>query len=87
MRPRSARNAIAFWLGQTSVERILLIGVCLVVLIVELLNTAVEAAVDRIGAERHALSGRAKDIGSAAVFVSLVLAGIVWALIGWERFA
>ena len=72
---------LGLWLGQTGIERALLIGVLFNVLIVELLNSAVEATVDRIGFERHELSGRAKDIGSAAVFLSLVLAGVVWLLI------
>ena len=74
------------WLGQNAVESSLLIGSCLLVLIVELLNTAVEYVVDRIGTEHHRLSGQAKDVGSAAVFVSLTLALIVWALIAWQRF-
>ena len=74
------------WLGQTAVERILLIGSCLLVLVVELLNSGIEAAVDRVGKEQHRLSGRAKDLGSAAVFVSLGIVALVWALIGWERF-
>lgn len=77
----------AFWVGQTPVERILLIGSCLLVLIVELLNTAVEATVDRIGMERHQLSGRAKDLASAAVLITLLLMVVVWALIGWANFA
>lgn len=77
---------VALWLGETALERLLLIGSCLLVLIVELLNSAVEAAVDRIGEEHHVLSGRAKDLGSAAVFVSLVLVAAVWLTIGWQRF-
>jgi diacylglycerol kinase (ATP) len=77
---------VALWLGQDYLERLLLIGSCLLVLIVELLNSAVEAAVDRIGGEHHVLSGRAKDLGSAAVFVSLIVVGAVWATIGLERF-
>jgi len=72
---------LGLWVGQDGIERALLIGVLLNVLIVELLNSAVEATVDRIGFERHELSGRAKDIGSAAVFFSLVLAGAVWLLV------
>ena len=76
----------AFWLGRTAVERSLLIGSCLVVLIVELLNTGIENVVDRFGAERHPLSGQAKDMGSAAVFTSLVLTLVIWSLIAWERF-
>jgi len=77
---------VGFWLGRTAVERSLLIGACLLVLIVELLNTAVEFAIDRIGSDHHELSGNAKDVGSAAVFVSLALTLLVWVLIGWERF-
>ena len=75
------------WLGQNAVERALLVGSCLLVLITELLNTAVEYVVDRVGTDHHRLSGHAKDVGSAAVFVSLVLTVVVWGLIGWERFA
>jgi diacylglycerol kinase (ATP) len=76
----------AFWVGQTAVERSLLIGTCWLVIIVELLNSAVEAVVDRVGTDHHSLSGRAKDLGSAAVFVSLALTVLVWGLIAWERF-
>jgi diacylglycerol kinase (ATP) len=78
---------IAIWLGQTIVERALLIGVCLLVLIVEFLNSAVEATIDRFGGEQHELSGRAKDLGSAAVFVSLLLVVLVWAAVAYQRFA
>lgn len=77
----------AFWVGATAAERALLIGSCWLVLIVELLNSAVEAAVDRVGTDHHQLSGRAKDLGSASVLVSLALAILVWGLIAWERFA
>jgi diacylglycerol kinase (ATP) len=63
------------------VERALLVAPMLLVLIVELLNSAVEATVDRIGLERHVLAGLAKDIGSAAVFLSFVLLGVVWLLV------
>jgi diacylglycerol kinase (ATP) len=72
---------LALWLGATGIERALLIGCLLLVLIVELLNSAVEAAVDRISFENHRLAKRAKDIGSAAVMLSLVNAGAVWILI------
>ena len=72
---------IALWLGNTGAERALLIGSLILVLIVELLNSAVEAAVDRISFENHRLAKRAKDIGSAAVMLSLANAGIVWLLI------
>ena len=72
---------LAIWLGETAIEKILLIGSMVLVLLVELLNSAVEAVVDRVGFEHHELSGRAKDIGSAAVMLSLVWAAITWALI------
>jgi diacylglycerol kinase (ATP) len=75
-----------FWLGQTAVERALLVGTCLLVLVVELLNSGIEAVVDRVGLEHHQLSGQAKDLGSAAVLLSLTLTLVVWLLIGWERF-
>ncbi len=76
----------AFWVGQNAVEWSLLIGTCLLVLVTELLNSAVEATVDRIGTDHHRLSRHAKDVGSAAVLVSLLLMGIVWALIAWQNF-
>lgn len=69
---------VALSLDISSLERIALVGSVLLVLAVELLNSAVEAAIDRIGSERHPLSARAKDLGSAAVFVTLVLAVFVW---------
>ena len=72
---------LALWLGQTGVERALLIGSLIIVLIVELLNSAVEATVDRISFENHRLAKRAKDIGSAAVMLSLANAALVWLLI------
>ncbi|TKF21101.1 diacylglycerol kinase [Vibrio genomosp. F6] len=65
----------------TDVERVVLIGSLVLILLAELLNSAIEAVVDRIGSEWHELSGRAKDIGSAAVFVSLVFAALTWAII------
>lgn len=74
-------SPFAFWLGHTPTERALLIGSLLLIVIVELLNSGIEAVVDRIGLERHELSGRAKDIGSAAVFVSLLNAAVVWGLV------
>ena len=76
----------AIWLGETIVEQAMLIGVLLLVLIVELFNSAIEAAIDRHGDEHHVLSGRAKDMGSAAVFVSLVIVLLVWGAVAWERF-
>jgi diacylglycerol kinase (ATP) len=78
---------VALWLGTTAVERALLIAVLGIVLITELLNSAVEAVVDRVGEEHHALAGRAKDMGSAAVFISLVLALVTWGVIAYGRFA
>ena len=72
---------LALWLGHSGVERALLCGAVVQVMIVELLNTGIEVVVDRISIERHALSGLAKDVGSAAVMVSLVLAAIVWGCI------
>jgi diacylglycerol kinase (ATP) len=77
---------LAMFLGRTGVERVILIGSCLLVLIVELLNSAVEATVDRVGEEHHELSGRAKDLGSAAVLVSLVAVATVWVTVAWQRF-
>jgi len=79
-------SPVAIWLGRTALERMLLISVLLIVIIVELLNSAVEAAIDRHGEEHHELSGRAKDMGSAAVFVSLVLVLLVWASVAYQRF-
>ena len=64
----------------------MLIGSCLLVIVVELLNSGLEAAVDRGGMDRHRLAGRAKDLGSAAVFVSLLIVALVWSTIGYERF-
>ena len=76
---------LAWWVGETPVEWLLLISSCVGVLIVELLNSAVETVVDRIGPEHHVLSGRAKDIGSAAVMLSLIMAGLTWGLLLWQR--
>ena len=72
---------IAIWLGENGVERALMIAALLVVLIVELVNSAIETVVDRVGTEFHDLSGRAKDLGSAAVFISLLAVPIVWGLV------
>ncbi len=72
---------LGIWLGRGGVERALLAGPVLLILIVELLNSAIEATVDRIGLERHALAGLAKDIGSAAVMMSFILLGVVWLLV------
>ncbi len=72
---------LAFWLGNTGIDIALLIGSVLLLLIVELLNSAVEAVVDRFGGEIHELSGRAKDMGSAAVFIAMINVGLVWLLV------
>ena len=75
---------LGLWLGNNGIERALLTGSCMVVLITELLNSAVEAVVDRIGPEHHPLAGAAKDLGSAAVFVSLIMVVMVWGFILWD---
>jgi diacylglycerol kinase (ATP) len=72
---------VGFWLGRSGVERALLVGSLLLVPLVEILNSAIEAVVDRFGGEHHELSGRAKDMGSAAVFLSIVTAVLVWLLV------
>jgi diacylglycerol kinase (ATP) len=72
---------LGLWLGRTGLERAALIGCLFLVLIVELLNSAIEAAVDRVSFENHRLAKRAKDIGSAAVMLSLANAAVVWGLI------
>lgn len=76
---------LAVWLGENATQRALLIAVLLLVWITELLNSAIEAAIDRFGAERHPLSGQAKDLGSAAVFIALLLVVVVWSLVAAER--
>lgn len=77
---------LSFWLGRTWIEIVLLAGSVLLVLIVELLNTAIESAIDRIGPEWHDLSKRAKDMGSAAVLLSLLLCVGVWTAALYHRF-
>ena len=77
---------IAVWLGRNAVEISLLIGSVILVVIIELLNSGIEAVVDRVGDEPHKLSGRAKDMGSAAVLLSLALTLFVWTAIALERF-
>ena len=74
------------WLGQTAVERVLLIGSGLLVLAIELLNSAIEAVIERYGAEHHELAGRAKDMGSAAVFVLMMNVLLTWGLILGPRY-
>lgn len=78
---------LGFWLGGNGIERALLVGSLFIVLITELLNSAMEATVDRISKKHHKLSGRAKDMGSAAVYLSLVLVALTWALVLWDRYA
>ena len=73
---------VSFWIARSWVEVAVLMGVCFIVLIVELLNSAIEAVVDRVGPEYHDLAGQAKDMGSAAVMLSLILAAGTWILIG-----
>ena len=77
---------LALYLGETGVERALLLGSWLLVPLVELINSSIEAVVDRIGSELHKLSGRAKDIGSASVALAIIIAAIVWALVLIPRF-
>ncbi|WP_321368099.1 diacylglycerol kinase [uncultured Desulfuromusa sp.] len=74
---------LAFWLDVEPLQRILMVGSLFLVMIVELLNSAIEAVVDRIGPEKHELSGRAKDLGSAAVLVSLILTAYIWGETLW----
>ena len=72
---------LAFYVGHTNIERILLVGATLLVYIVELLNSAIETAVDHTSLEAHPLAGRAKDIGSAAVLIALINFVVIWALV------
>lgn len=72
---------LGLWLGHSGVERALLLGSLFLVLIVEVLNSAIESVVDRVSDEHHELSGRAKDMGSAAVFISLACVVVVWLLV------
>jgi diacylglycerol kinase (ATP) len=78
---------VAFWLGRTWVETALLAGSVMLVMMVELLNTGIETAIDRIGPEWHDLSKRAKDMGSAAVLLSLLLCMGIWLAAAWARWA
>ena len=75
----------SFFIAENKLELIALIAAVFFVLIVEILNTAIERAIDRISCEKHALSKEAKDMGSAAVFLSLVLAGLIWGMIGLPK--
>ena len=76
---------LGVWLGRNGIERTLLVGSLAMVLVVELLNSAIEATVDRISKKPHKLSGRAKDMGSAAVYLALLLVMLTWALILWDH--
>jgi diacylglycerol kinase (ATP) len=78
---------LAFWVGQDLTQKLLLVICCGLVIITELINSAIEAAVDRFGSEQHPLSGQAKDIGSAAVFCSLMLFLVAWLSSLWQYFA
>jgi diacylglycerol kinase (ATP) len=78
---------LAFWLGRDWVQVALLAGSVVLLMIVELLNTGIETAIDRIGPEWHDLSKRAKDMGSAAVLLALLLCAGVWAAALWHRYA
>ena len=77
---------LSAWLAETLVEWLLLIFPLFLLIIVELLNSAIENTVDRVGAESHILSGRAKDMGSAAVFFCLILIATVWLSMAWSKF-
>tara|TARA_Y100000588_G_C14232464_1_gene915876 strand:+ start:1229 stop:1564 length:336 start_codon:yes stop_codon:yes gene_type:complete len=72
---------IAIWLGQNGIERSILIGTLLIILIVELINSAIESTVDRIGKDKNILSKKAKDLGSAAVFIAIANAILMWILV------
>lgn len=72
---------MGLWLGRTGVEKALLVAPMLLILVIELVNSAIEAAVDRVGLEHHELSGLAKDLGSAAVFAAFILMAVVWLLV------
>lgn len=74
---------LALYLGESRVEKVLLVGSVILVLLVELVNSAIESVVNRVGSEQHELSGRAKDQGSAAVLLSLVLVLVVWGGVLW----
>ena len=74
------------WLGISGAQKALLIGVYFIVIVVELINSAIESLVDRMGPDHHVLAGRAKDLGSAAVFVSLLTVAVTWGIIAYDRF-
>lgn len=76
----------SFWVGTSLALQLLLITSCVLVLLAELFNSAIEAAIDRMGSEKHPLSGQAKDIGSAGVFLTMTLFLVIWGLSLWHRF-
>ena len=78
---------LGIWLGRSAAERALLVASLMLILVTELVNSALEAVVDRIGPQRHELSKRAKDLGSAAAFVSMITAALVWIIIALDRYA
>lgn len=78
---------LAFWIARSTLELVLLLAVCMLVLLAEMFNSAIERVVDRFGAEHHPLAGEAKDLGSAGVFFSLMLVLLVWLPLAWNRFA
>jgi len=78
---------LTFWIGRGPLDYLLLVTTLALLLITELFNSAIEALTDRVGVEHHELSGRAKDLASAAVFLALVLVALVWGTIAWLRFA
>lgn len=78
---------LSFWIGGNLTHELLLVVSCAIVILAELFNSAIEATVDRFGSEMHPLSGQAKDIGSAAVFVSLMLFLVVWIPSVWQHFS
>ena len=77
---------LAFWVGRDLLDYAILISTLFLVLITELFNSAIEALTDRIGTEQHELSGRAKDLGSATVFLAMILLTVVWGMVAWLRF-
>ena len=76
---------VAVWFAESGIEFVMLLGSLILILIVELINSGIEAVVDRFGGEMHKLSGRAKDIGSAAVMLTLINAAIIWGVILWPK--
>lgn len=77
----------AYWLGETLWQSALLVSSLLLIMVVEMINSALESLVDRVSTEFHELSGRTKDMGSAAVLLSIVIAGLLWASALWQRLA